>query len=158
MVDQNCHIASSAANGQSVTQRFVIIIKLHSARVGSGTARLLGRIAEDERRIAEYRVELLRDVRPRLDEDHLQQKFTSKKPRPPLPSKRINTGAGKPRQARRVRQISRSPAAAASDDPAFEPIQFVNFDPLDFTPESLIQIAHYRRMASVSARSRLHRL
>jgi hypothetical protein len=144
MQDQDCRIPGPAASGRTVFQRCVSIITLHSARVGSGTARLLGRIAEDERRLAEYRAEFLREVRARLYEDHLKRGFTPKEPRPALPSSRVSPGAGRPRQARRMRSISRSPAAAVSDEPAPEPNQFRKFDPLDFTPESLIQIARYR--------------
>jgi hypothetical protein len=144
MQDQNCHIPGLATSGLTVFQRFVRIIKLHSARVGSGTARLLGRIAEDDRQLAECRAEFLRELRARLYEDHLKRGSTPKEPRPALASSRVSSGVGRPRQARRMRPISRSPAVAASDDPAPEPNQFLEFDPLDFTPECLIQIARYR--------------
>jgi hypothetical protein len=139
MQDQNCHTAGPAASGLSLFQRFVRI-RSHHAGTGSGTARLLALIAEDERRLAEYKAELLRELRARLYEDRLEKGFTPKEPRPALLPDRIDLGASRPRQVRRARQVSRSPAAA-SDDPAPEPIQF---DALDFTPESLIQIARYR--------------
>jgi hypothetical protein len=144
MQSHNCHIPVPAASGLTVFQRCIRIIKRHNTRVGSGNARLLGQIAEDERRLAEYRAEFLRELRARLYEHHLERGFTPKEPRPAVPSSRVSPGAGRPRQARRLRPISRLPAATASDDRAPEPNQFLKFDPLDFTPESLIQIARYR--------------
>jgi hypothetical protein len=121
----------------------VRIMKLHNASIGSATARILGRITEDEWQMAEYRAELMRELRARLSEHHVQSGFTPKKRASALASTRINSGAGRLRHARRVRRIGRSPAAA-SDDPAPEPVRFLNFNLLDFTSESLIQIAHSR--------------
>jgi hypothetical protein len=142
MYGDYCHIAGLAASGLIVVRGFVCI-RSHANRIGSGTPNLLQRITENERRQAEYKAECLRESRELLYQDHLRREFTPKEPKPALPSTRVNVGAGRPRRARRVHQISRSPAAAF-DDPAPEPIQLLNFDRLDFNLDSLIQIARYR--------------
>jgi hypothetical protein len=141
MDDQNCHITSPAASGPTVFERFISTIRPRNANLGLGTRILLG--LEDERRLAEYKAKFLRELRARLYEDRLQEGFTQNKQSPALSLTRVNPRAGHSRRARRARRASRSPAAA-SDDPAPEPVQFLSFDPLDFTSESLIQIARYR--------------